>query len=232
MERRLGNGGASVRVGAAWEDFEGAGEAWTAGLGSGDGRRPLRPVGKGGFPSGSGGFAMRWVSGPGWGVEAGLTGAVGRWDGASSATIAARVEARLASQDIARQARLSVEAGLARGSLPSQLHFFLGGRGTLPGHPFRAYGGRRFLLARGQASLNVVPAWLTARLLAGAGAVGATPGALAAGWDVAPTDGPRGYLGAGLSTLHDILRIDGAWGLPGGAFELVLSVDGRLRPYL
>ena len=228
----MGDGGASLHLGAAWEDFGGGGEPWSAGLASGDRQRPLRPVGEGAFVSGSGGFTMRWAYVPAWSVEAGLTGTVGRWDGSSSATIAARVDARLATQDITRQARLAVEAGASGGVLPHQLHFFLGGRGTLPGHPFRAYGGRRYLLARGEASLTVVPTWLNVRLLAGAGAVGATPAALGDEWDVVPTDGLRGYVGAGLSTLHNILRIDGVWGLPGGAFELVFSVDRRLRPYL
>ena len=232
VERRLGDGGASLHVEVAWEDFDGVGEPWSTGLGSGDSRRPLRPVGEGAFASGGGGLTMRWASVPAWSVETSLTGTVGRWDGEGSATVAARVEARLANQDITRKASLAVEAGAVRGALPDQLHFFLGGRGTLPGHPFRAYGGRRFVLARGQASLSVVPMWLTARFVAGGGAVGATPGALADGWEVAPTDGLRGYVGAGLSTLHDILRIDGVWGLPGGTFELVFSVDRWLRPYL
>ena len=232
VRRLLGEGGASVQAGAAWEDFDGAGEPWSAGLGSVERQRPLRPVGEGSFASGSAGFTMRWASVPTWSVETGLTGTVGRWNGGGSATIGARVEARLATQDITRQARVAVEAGASGGELPHQLNFLLGGRGTLPGHPFRAYGGRRFVLARGEAALTVVPTWLTARLLAGAGAVGATPGALADEWGVAPTGGLRGYLGAGLSTVHNILRIDGVWGLPGGSFELVLSVDQRLRPYL
>ena len=232
VERRLGDGGASLHVGVSWEDFDGVEEPWSTGLGSGDSRRPLRPVGEGSFASGTGGLTMRWASVPAWSVETSVRGTVGHWDGESSGTFVGRVEARLANQDITRKARLAVEAGAIRGALPGQLHFFLGGRGTLPGHPFRAYGGRRFLLARGQASLSVVPMWLTARLVAGAGAVGVTPGALADEWKVAPTDGLRGYLGAGLSTLHEILRIDGVWGLPGGAFELVFSVDRWLRPYL
>ena len=232
VEHRMGEGGASLHLGAAWEDYGGVGEPWSAGLASGDRERLLRPVGEGAFASGSGGFTIRWASVPAWSVETGLTGTVGRWDGGGSATIDARVDARLASQDITRQARLAVEAGVSRGTLPHQLHFFLGGRGTLPGHPFRAYGGRRFLLARGEASLTVVPSWLNVRLLAGAGAVGATPAALGNEWDVVPTDGMRGYVGAGLSTLHNIVRIDGVWGMPGGAFELVLSVDRWLRPYL
>ena len=232
VEHRMGGGGASLHLGVAWEDFGGVGEPWSAGLASGDRQRPLRPVGEGAFASGSGGFTMRWASVPAWSVKTRLTGTVGRWDGSGNATIAAGVDARLATQDLTRQARLAVEVGASAGALPHQLHFFLGGRGTLPGHPFRAYGGRRFLLARGDASLTVMPTWLTARLLAGAGAVGATPAALGDEWGAVPTDGLRGYVGAGLSTLHNILRIDGVWGLPGGAFELVFSVDQRLRPYL
>ena len=228
----LGEGGTSFHVGAAWEDFNGVDEPWLAGLRSDDQQRPLYPVGEGAYANGSGGFTLRWASVPTWSVETGLTGSVGRWDGRGSATIIARVEARMATQDITRQARVAVDAGASTGDLPHQLNFFLGGRGTLPGHPFRAYGGRRFLLARSEASLTVLPTWLTARLLAGAGAVGATPGRLADEWDVMSTDGLRGYVGAGLSTVHNILRIDGVWGLPGGSFELVLSVDQRLRPYL
>ena len=232
VRRLLGDGGASLHVGAAWEDFDGVGEPWSAGIGSVEGQRPLRPVGVGAFASASAGFTMRWAYVPTWSVETGLNATVGRWDGGGSATIAARVEARLATQDITRQARVAVEAGVSGGKLPYQLNFFLGGRGTLPGHAFRAYGGRRFILARGEAALAMVPTWLTARLLAGVGAVGATPAALADEWDVAPTDGLRGYVGAGLSTVHNILRIDGVWGLGDGSFELVLSVDQRLRPYL
>ena len=108
----------------------------------------------------------------------------------------------------------------------------MGGEGRSRGHPFRAYGGRRFLLARGEAAFSVVPGWLTARLLAGAGAVGATPILAADAWDTAPTDGLLGYAGVGLATFYDIVRVDGAWGIPGGTFELIFSVDPRLRPYL
>ena len=166
------------------------------GAGLGGQPRPLHPVGEGAFASGAGGLTMRWASVPAWSVETSLTGTVGRWDGEGSATVAARVEARLANQDITRKASLAVEAGAIRGTLPDQLHFFLGGRGTLPGHPFRPYGGRRFVLARGQASLSVAPTWLTARLVAGAGAVGATPGPSPTNGRC-PTDGLRGYLGPG-----------------------------------
>ncbi|MXW16486.1 MAG: hypothetical protein F4X60_07195 [Gemmatimonadetes bacterium] len=232
VRHQPGGGAVSLHLGAAWEHFDGIDESWSAGLGSDERQRPLRPVGEGAFVSGSGGFTMRWASVATWSVETGLTGTVGRWGGGGNTSIGARVEARMATQDITRQARVAVEAGASGGNLPQQLNFFLGGRGTLPGHPYRAYGGRRFLLARGEALLTLVPTWLTVRLLAGAGAVGATPGELADEWDAAPTGGLRGYVGAGLSTVHNILRIDGVWGLGDGSFELVLSVDQRLRPYL
>ena len=41
-----------------------------------------------------------------------------------------------------------------------------------------------------------------------------------------------GYAGLGVATLHDVLRLDGAWGIGGGDLELMVSVDPRLTPYL
>ena len=127
---------------------------------------------------------------------------------------------------------LQLEAGASWGSLPHQLLFFLGGRGTLPGHGFRAFGGHRFVLLTGEAGFAFVPGWLTGRLLAGAGAVGGIPGSLVREWGVKSAGGARAFAGVGLGTLHDIVRIDGVWGLPGGKFEVIVSVGPRLRPYL
>ena len=232
FDYRFGDGDASIRLAGGWEDFGAPGDPWAGGLGAHDRVRPLRPAEAGGFTSGGGGFTRQWGSLSTWGAEVGLNGRVGRWRGSGSGTITGRVDARVATRDLGRQARLSIEAGASRGTVPHQLHFFLGGRGTLPGHPFRAYGGRQFILARGEASFTVLPVWLATRIVAGAGAVGAAPPGLTEDWDVTSTEGWLGYAGAGLSAVHGILRIDGVWGLPGGAFELVLSVDPRLRPFL
>ena len=232
FDYRVGGGGASIQLGGAWEEFSGLGDPWAGGLGASNRLRPLRPVDEGVFASSGGGFTYRWGVVPTWGAEVALNATAGRWQGSGSGTITARMDARVATRDLGRHARLAIEAGASRGTLPHQLLFFLGGRGTLAGHPYRAYGGRQFLLARGEASLTVLPMWLTARLLAGAGAVGVTPSALTEDRAVTSTDGWRGYVGAGISAVHNILRIDGVWGLPGGAFELVLSVDPRLRPFL
>ena len=143
-----------------------------------------------------------------------------------------RIEATLVPRDLSGRTSLSLEAGAAWGSLPNQRYFLLGGRGTLPGHDFRAYGGRRFVLARGETTRILVPGWLSGRLLAGAGALGATPASLAHAWEVGGTGGLRGYAGAGVASLYDMVRIDGVWGVPGGKFELVFSVSPVLRPYL
>jgi len=232
LDYRVSDDGARIRVTGAWEDFSGLSDPWSGGLGATDRSRPLRPVEEGVFMSAGGGFTYSWGSLPTWGAEVALNTTAGRWHGRGNATVTARVDVDIATRDLGRRGSLAMEAGLARGTLPHQLSFFLGGRGTLPGHPYRAYGGRRFLLAGGEASFTVLPTWLTARLLGGAGAVGDTPSALADDWAASSTSGWRGYAGAGLAALHDILRIDGVWGLPGGVFELVFSVDPRLSPFL
>ena len=232
FDYRVGGGGASIQLDGGLEDFRGLGNPWSGGLGAADRLRPLRPVEEGVFASGGGGFTYLWGVVPTWGAKVALNATAGRWQGSGNGMITARVDARVAARDLGRHARLAIEAGASRGTLPHQLLFLLGGRGTLPGHAYRSYGGRQFLLAGGEASFTVLPMWLTARLLAGAGAVGAAPSALTDDWAVTSTDGWRGYWGAGISTVHHILRIDVVWGLPGGAFELVLSVDPRLRPFL
>ncbi len=220
----------SVTVSAAWEEMSAA--TTPAAFGSPQPRRPLRPVQEGAFAEASGELARRWQGLGPWTGEAALTATAGAWDGAANATVTARFAAGAANSDYSRRASLALDAGAAWGSLPYQRHFLLGGRGTLPGHPYRAYGGRRFVLARAEAGMALVPGWLSARVLAGAGAVGATPPALAEDWQIGATAGLLGYAGAGLGVVHDIVRIDGLWGLPGGAFEVVVSLDPRLRPYL
>ena len=231
IERGVGDG-ASITIGGRVEELSGATALWARGLGSGADQRPLRPVGEGVFAGADGELRYRWAGVPTWGAEAAVHAGMGRWDGGGNLTVLARLDTRLAARDLSRRVNLKVEAGAAWGALPQQMLFFVGGRGTLPGHGFRAFGGRRFVLATGEAAFALRPGWLTARLLAGAGAVGATPDALREDWSVTPTEGLRAYAGVGLSTLYDILRIDGAWGLPRGSFEVILSIDPRLRPYL
>lgn len=204
-----------------------------AGASDGGGRfRPVRPVAEGVHAGLEAGYGRVWGGLGRWGGGATFTASASWWEGVAVGSVLLRLEGRTAAQDLSRKASISLEAGRSWGALPPQLLFYLGGRGTLPGHPFREYGGRAFVLATGEASLVVAPGWLALRALVGAGAAGATPDALRESWGLRRTEGLLGYVGAGVATLHDTVRLDGAWGFPGGAFELSLSASPWLRPYL
>lgn len=229
LDRAFGSG-TSIRVGAVWEEMSGVRSP--TGFGSPEPRRLLRPVNEGVIAGASVGLVRQWKGLAAWGGEAAVTGTAGRWDGGGNASLVVRIGGTVARKDLSGRVSFSLDAGAAWGSLPRQLHFLLGGRGTLPGHAYRAYGGRRFVLARGQATLALVPGWLSARLVAGAGAVGATPASLADAWGVGGSKGLLGYAGVGLGVVPGIARIDGVWGMPNGTVELVFGVDPMLRPYL
>jgi hypothetical protein len=129
---------------------------------------------------------------------------------------------------------LQVEAGASGGSVPAQRWFLLGGRGSLPGFAYRGFAGRAFFLARLEGTRDVVPGWLGLRALGALGATGRTPESLPPGWEgVGGTAGLRASLGLGVALVGNALRLDLAHGLgPGGIWELVVSLDPGLGPFL
>lgn len=229
--RRLGQS-ADLEIGGAYETHSGTAAVWAAGWGPDARLRPIRAPEEGSYARVRMALERRWGGLGRWSARTAVAGTAGRWEGSGNGSLVARMEARVTSGDLTRNGRMSLEAGAAWGRTPPQLLFLLGGRGTLPGHPYRAWGGRRFVLARGDGAFRIVPGWLTGRLLGGVGAVGGTPDSLREVWGVGPSPGIRGYLGAGVALFHDLVRLDGAWGIPGGSMEVVLSLDPRLRPYL
>ena len=231
LDRRLGES-VSLEIGGAIEEHSGAARAWSTGWGPDALLRPLRAPEEGVYAGVRGALVRRWGGLGPWSAEVAVAGTAGRWEGGGNGSLTARVESRAASEDLTRHRRVSIEAGAAWGRTPPQLLFLLGGRGTLPGHAYRAWGGSRYVLARGEGAFQIVPGRVTGRLLGGAGAVGGTPASLREGWGVGPSPGPRGYLGGGVALFHDLLRLDGALGIPGGTLEVVFSLDPRLWPYL
>ena len=234
---RRGAGGNVASVAGFAERHSGASASWFERERSGGAAPPppaggIRQAADGVLWGAQAGYSYRWGGSGAWGAEAGVRGTAGRWEGVGTASLTVRIEGRTTAVDLSRWASASVEAGRSWGATPSHLLFFVGGRGTLPGHPFREYGGREFVLARAEASATLVPGWLAIRGLAGAGAAGMATDDSIREWGVLSTGGVRGYVGAGLATLYETVRIDGAWGFPGGRFELVVSVDQWLRPYL
>ncbi len=248
VARRWSDGGTAWVAGFG-ERHAGAAESWferewpdrrehpAAGDGDLDGRRtppprPLRRADDGVLAGIEAGWSRKWGGSGAWGVQLAANGTAGRWEGSGTATLAARLVGHVAAGDYSRRASAWLEAGRSWGAVPRQRLFFVGGRGTLPGHRFREYGGRALLLAQAEASASLVTGWLAVRALAGAGATGNAAEAAGRKGSVAATGGLLGYAGVGLATLHEIVRVDGAWGLPRGRFELVVSVAPWLRPYL
>jgi hypothetical protein len=111
--------------------------------------------------------------------------------------------------------------------------FLLGGRGTLPGYPFRSFVGDGFGLVRAVGTLPLLPPWVGLRALASLGYTHLTSSrTLPPGWDAHDTDGLRPSVGVGLSLAWDVLRLDLGRGLRGGDWELSFSVDPRFAPWL
>jgi hypothetical protein len=127
-----------------------------------------------------------------------------------------------------------VGAGVSGGDVPAQRLFLLGGRGTLPGHPFRSWGGDRVAWMDVDMSRAIVSPWVRVRAL---GAVGWTDltsvgRSAATRFGVEGTGGMKASAGVGLGLFYDILRIDLSRGLGGGEWEVFISVNRALWPVL
>ena len=125
--------------------------------------------------------------------------------------------------------------GFALGELPRQELFLLGGRGTVPGYPFRAFGGDRFLLGRATASVELVPVWLRGRGIVAAGwaGVGGVGREALARWGAEPTGTFRPSVGVGVGIFYDILHLDLARGLgDDGVWEFVIEVQRSFWDFL
>ncbi len=201
--------------------------------------RPVRPVDEGAFLGTSLGVrrAAAAHAGRRWTASARVEG--GRLSPAQGDAalfvqprIGALWERRWPDAGNAPELRLEAEAGATLGELPRQALYLVGGRGTIPGHPFRAYGGDRFATARAAISADILDPWLRGRAFAGGGWAGlGAPARPAAerwegvpGWEITPTGAPRFGVGAGVGLLYDMLRIDVARGLgPGGGWELIVE---------
>ncbi len=137
-------------------------------------------------------------------------------------------------QWLRRSARLSTElrGGLSFGDPPRQTSSLLGGRGTVPGYPFRQNVGDRFWLLRTEGSMDLVHPFVRLRAFAAAGGVGYHGPPLPSPWP----QGSSSLLlsaGLGLGLGWDVVRLDLARGLrDGGEWELILSVNPEFWPWL
>lgn len=129
---------------------------------------------------------------------------------------------------------LRVEGGLGSRSLPRYRSFAIGGWGTLPGEPFRAYGGRQYALSHLEFRVPVpFPALPLGSFVSTGNRIVLAP-FVAAGWageGIAgvpwrPSRGEvRPVAGLGLEWLHGLIRLDGGVSLRTGHFGLSVDVS-------
>jgi hypothetical protein len=133
-------------------------------------------------------------------------------------------------------------AALGTGEIGPHHLWYIGGPGTLPGHPFHAWAGTTAAVADLAAWRTVVPRWLRARAF---GAVGWTSGdtlpaeAYGAGetaalepWSPGRSDGVKASVGIGVGLIDDLLRLDVAFPTDSWNGTLILSVDPGLWSFL
>ncbi|HEU5171404.1 MAG TPA: hypothetical protein VFU46_12740 [Gemmatimonadales bacterium] len=127
--------------------------------------------------------------------------------------------------------RVGADAGIGTSGLPPHRSFVLGGRGTLVGEPFRAYGGREFVLGRLEWRAEVPVPAIPLGSFASTGPTLVVAPFVAAGWAGRPlpglpwvaTDGVRPVAGVALEWFQRLIRLEAGIGLRDG--EAGVTVD-------
>lgn len=137
---------------------------------------------------------------------------------------------------------LGLEAwgGWASAAVPPSRGFVLGGRGTLEGEPFRAYGGRAAAWGRVEWRVPVpFPAIPIGRFASTGRQLVAAP-FVAAGWTAEPiaglpwagSDGVRPVVGVAVEAFHRLLRVDLGWAVRAHRVGVTVDVRRALWPIL
>ncbi len=124
-------------------------------------------------------------------------------------------------------------AGVGTDELPAYRSFVFGGRGTLVGEPFRAYGGRTTTLGHAEWRFRLPFPAIPLGSLASTGRSLTLAPFVAAGWSDRPipgtpwaaSDGVRPVAGLAVEWFLGLLRLEGGLGLRDGTFGLTLDVS-------
>ena len=205
-------------------------------LGGSGSFRPVAPITEGTFYGGALSLRRPVAAEVARGVGLGV-GLDGGWldaDGTAHRFARPRVDLGWVRRGSAgRSLAVDASAGGVLGDLPPQAVFLLGGRGTVPGYAFRAYGGDAFGLARATLSADLVPSLVRGRVFAAGGWTGnSEPIPLVPG-GLGSRTGGMASVGAGLGLFFDILRIDVARGLTdGGVWEVIVEANPSFWDFL
>jgi len=135
---------------------------------------------------------------------------------------------------------LRAAAGWGTDDLPPHRLFVLGGRGSLVGEPYRAYGGRSMATARLSWSVPVpAPAIALGRYASTGRQLEVAP-FVAAGWVARPasglpwdrSDGVRPVLGVSVEAFHRLLLVELGWGIRDGGVAVTVDLRRDLWPLL
>ncbi|TVR62670.1 MAG: hypothetical protein EA422_10955 [Gemmatimonadales bacterium] len=215
---------AGVRRDRDWSDG-----ADRAPLDRGSAFRPLRPIEEGTFAEMGAGVSGSLRT-PGGGVGGGELSLRTAWglDGEGQGVAGAgRFRSTWHSTARDRDLSLGLLGWAWMGDPLPQEHRLLGGRGTVPGYPFREWAGRRAGLISLEAATDAGTPFFRVRAGLHAAASGGLDEQVAEVWGVTGTGGVRPAATLGLGVGWDLLRIDGARGLRGGEWQLLFSVDPR-----
>jgi hypothetical protein len=164
-------------------------------------------------------------------------GSVASAVGASPSYFRPRIETQWGRRWGARATELTVSGGggFTVGEASVQGLYLIGGRGTVPGYPFRRFGGDRFVTLGATLAADLWQPWLRARAF---GAVGWTD-VTGAGAEAYARSGARTTgallpsLGIGAGIFHDIVRIDVARGLgTEGRWEIIVEANQSFWDFL
>lgn len=128
--------------------------------------------------------------------------------------------------------RVSVSGAYTDSGAPPQTFHLIGGRHTLPGHDYRAFGGNAYWLARVETTVPVWSPYLGVRAFTTLGATYLEGATLPIDWEVTGSSGLRGSAGLGLSFGYDAMRVDVGRALWGDGWEAVFSVAPQFRSWL
>jgi hypothetical protein len=125
-----------------------------------------------------------------------------------------------------------IEGGWGSADLPRHRVFVLGGRGTLPGEPYRAYGGRAAALGRVEWSVALPAPAIPLGRYASTGRQLLVGPFVAAGWAADPliglpwvaSDGLRPVVGFSAAVFNQLLVVEFGWGLRDGGVGVTVDV--------
>lgn len=129
--------------------------------------------------------------------------------------------------------RVLAYGGVGSDGTPAYRSFVMGGRGTLLGYPFRAFGGRSLALAQAEWRFTLPAPAIPLGTFASTGRTFMLAPFVGAGWSEravpgtpwAASDGVRGVAGLATEWFMGLIRLEGGIGLRDGLFEVTLDIS-------